>query len=142
MIRKTGVALAIAAGVLGVAALSTPALAAAEDGQPNLGEFVLFDAQNYAGNRYDTNVDVVAYTGKVFKSAAGVAAGAVNDKARSIANYHQTKYVHTYINFGGAAGGGGAYITVLPYQQTSGSLSWAYYDLESFDLALSGHEFI
>jgi hypothetical protein len=133
MIRKTGAALAIATGVLGVIAVATPAMAAPEDGVINAGEFVLFEGKNYVGSRYDTNVSVNNYTvgPKLFHNG-----NPLNDKARSVANY-SGYFVRAYEN-----AYAGADLLVYPYNTSSGAQSWAYYDLGNLDLQISSHQFL
>ncbi|MEU4236114.1 peptidase inhibitor family I36 protein [Actinoplanes sp. NPDC026619] len=141
MIRKTGAALAIAAGVLGAVALSTSAFAA-PNGVANLGEFVVFEDANYLGGVYDTTGDVTNYTLPL--TAPPTYFGTtrtVNDSGSSVANY-SSSFVRAYVNaIDTGIANGGAYINVYPYQTSSGSQSWAYYNLSSFDNAISSHDF-
>ncbi|GIF21690.1 hypothetical protein BJ973_004865 [Actinoplanes tereljensis] len=135
MIRKTGVALAITAGVLGVAAISAPAFAASGNGVIETGEFVLWKNSSYGAQLRDEYSAVSNYNdGRYFVNSTTK----LNDNASSIANYDNSLGVRTYTD----SGYSGSYISVLAYGQASGSISWAYSSLGGFNDELSSHKFV
>lgn len=134
-IRKAIVAgVAVVGAALGGLGAAGPASAASGDGVINWGEFVLWRDSNYSGPLYDAYNNIYNYSGYYFVNSVTQ----LNDRASSIANYDQTYSVRTYVN----AGYAGSYISVLPYGQASGSVSYAYYSLGSFNDQLSSHQFL
>ncbi|WP_281895713.1 peptidase inhibitor family I36 protein [Phytohabitans aurantiacus] len=134
-IKKAIAAAAAFAGVaaVGVFGASAPAAAAPGNGVIEYGEFVLWEHSNYGGALYDSNGNLANYSGYFFVNSGTQ----LNDRASSIANYHQTRSLRTYQH----ANYTYPYISVLPYGQASGNVSWAYYSLGSFNDNLSSHLF-
>jgi hypothetical protein len=133
-IKKVVAALAVAVVMLtGLVGVATPASAGNGDGVIEYGEFVLWRDSNYGNPLYDSNGNLANYSGYYFvNSVTGL-----NDNASSIANYHQTRSLRTYYH----ANYTYPYISVLPYGQASGGVSWAYYALGSYNDQLSSHLF-
>ncbi|WP_203817083.1 hypothetical protein [Paractinoplanes ferrugineus] len=138
MIRKTSVALAVAAGLFGVAAASAPAFAGANDGKVELGEFVLWDNSSYSGPIRDlaggqgTGLDNYAGNGNFINTSTSI-----DDHANSIANYVQGYGLKAYTgsNLTGTA------VTVLAFGLYNTNTSYAYVDLGALDNTLSSHKY-
>lgn len=126
---------AISAGAIGsLIGLTAPASATSGNGVIETGEFVVWKDSGFNAQLYDAFLSVSNYSGRTFvNSTTGL-----NDNASSIANYDNNLSVRTHID----ANQSGAYISVLPFGQASGSISWAYSGLGGFNDRLSSHEFL